>query len=116
MPVFSAPGVRVDGSINDAFTFDPIAVSCPQRHSVIVVTAALVVAYTALFESGANVPFDDDVFITWPSSCASNTGTNALMPLITPKTLTSTAQRQSFTWWSHNAPSEPDGIAALLHT
>ena len=29
-----------------------------------VVTAALVVAYTVLFDSGANVPFDDDVFIT----------------------------------------------------
>src|SRR4051812_1052974 len=79
-----------------------------------VVTAALVVAYTALFESGANVPFDDDVFMTWPSSWASSTGTNVLMPWITPKTLTSTAQRQSFAWWSHSAPSDPDGIAALL--
>ena len=38
------------------------------------------------------------------------------MPWITPNTLTSTAQRQSFTWCSHSAPSDPDGIAALLHT
>src|SRR5262249_59532455 len=116
MPVLSAPGVRVDGSISDAFTFDPIARNWPHRHSVMVVTAALVVAYTALFESGAKVPLDDDVFITWPSSCSSRTGTNVLIPWMTPKTLTSTAQRQSFTWCSHSAPSEPDGIAALLHT
>ena len=58
--------MRVDGSISDACTFEPIARSWPHRHSVIVVTAAFVVAYTALFDSGANVPFDDDVFITWP--------------------------------------------------
>ena len=38
------------------------------------------------------------------------------MPWITPKTFTSTAQRQSFTWCCHSAPSEPDGIPALLHT
>ena len=81
---------------------------------MIVVTAALVVAYTALFDSGANVPFDDDVFTTWPSPCSSSTGTNVLMPWITPSTLTSTAQRQSFTWCSHSAPSEPDGIAGVV--
>ena len=81
---------------------------------MIVVTAALVVAYTALFESGAKVPFDDDVFTTWPSPCSSSTGTNVLMPWMTPNTLTSTAQRQSFTWCSHSAPSEPDGIAGVV--
>ena len=82
-----------------------------------VVTAAFVVAYTALFDSGANVPFDDDVFITCPGPpCSRSTGTNVLMPLITPNTLTSTAQRQSFTWCCHSAPSEPDGMPALLHT
>ena len=117
MPVLSAPGVRVDGSSSDTWIGEPADRSCPHRHSVIVVTAAFVVAYTALLESGANVPFDDDVFITWPGSpCSSSTGTNVLMPLITPNTLTSTAQRQSFTWCCHSAPSEPDGIPALLHT
>src|SRR6185436_20756915 len=116
MPVSSAPGVRVEGSRSDACTGESCVRSWPHRHSVIVVTAALVVAYTVLFDSGAKVPFDDDVFMTWPSSCSSSTGTKVLIPLITPKTLTSTAQRQSFTWCSHSAPSEPDGIAALLHT
>ena len=81
------------------------------------VTAALVVAYTALLDSGAKVPFDDDVFTTCPGPpCSSSTGTKVLMPLITPNTLTSTAHRQSLTWCCHNAPSEPDGMPALLHT
>src|SRR5436190_19876953 len=82
-----------------------------------VVTAAFVVAYTALFDSGANVPFDDDVFTTCPGPPWSrSTGTKVLMPLITPNTLTSTAQRQSFTWCCQSAPSDPDGMPALLQT
>ena len=82
-----------------------------------VVTAALVVAYTALFDSGAKVPFDDDVFTTCPGPpCSSSSGTNVLMPLITPNTFTSTAHRQSLTWCCHNAPSDPEGMPALLHT
>ena len=69
---------------------------------MIVVTAALVVAYTALLISGVNPPLLDVVFTTWPSSpCASIVGTNALMPLTTPITLTSRDQRQSLTWCSH---------------
>jgi len=83
---------------------------------VIVVTAAFVVAYTALFESGANVPLDDDVFTTCPSPCASRRGTNTSIPWMTPSTFTSSAQRQSLTWCSQSAPSDPDGIPALLHT
>ena len=81
------------------------------------VTADLVVEYTVLLLSGANVPFDDDVFITWPGPpCSSIAGTNALIPWSTPKTFTSMAQRQSFRWCSQSAPSDPDGIPALLHT
>src|SRR6478736_4219967 len=82
-----------------------------------VVTAALVVAYTALLISGVNPPLPDVVFTTWQSSpLASSVGTNALMPLTTPITLTSSDHRQSLTWCSQICPSEPDPIPALLHT
>ena len=82
-----------------------------------VVTAALVVAYTALLISGVNPPLPDVVFTTWPSSpLASSVGTNTLMPLTTPITLTSSDHRQSLTWCSQIWPSEPDPMPALLHT
>src|SRR5436190_21218689 len=101
------PGERVDGYSNDAPIFAPTSCSCSQRHSVIVVTAAFVVAYTALLISGVNPPFPDVVLTTWPSSPeASIVGTNALMPLTTPITLTSSDQRQSLTWCSQIWPSD----------
>src|SRR4051794_36585393 len=109
MPVLSSPGVRVDGYSSDAPTLAPISWSWPQRHSVIVVTAAFVVAYTALLISGVKPPLPDVVLTTWPSSSwASIVGTKALIPLTTPITFTSSDQRQSFTWCSQIWPSDPD--------
>ena len=67
--------------------------------------------------SGVNPPLPDVVFTTWPSvSWASMVGTKALIPLTTPMTLTSSDQRQSFTWCSQKWPSEPEPMPALLHT
>ena len=43
-------------------------------------------------------------------------GNGGFTPLITPITFTSSDQRQSFTWWSQNWPSEAEPIPALLHT
>src|SRR4051794_19522964 len=117
MPVLSTPGELVDGYSNDAPTFAPIWRSCPHRHSVIVTTAAFVVAYTALLIKGVKPPFPDVVFTMWPSvSWASNVGTKELMPFTTPITLTSSDHRQSLTWCSQMGPSEPDPMPALLHT
>src|ERR1700722_13450823 len=82
-----------------------------------VVTAALVVAYTVLLIRGVNPPLPDVVFTTCPSSSwASMCGTNALMPFTTPITLTSRDHRQSLTWCSQIWPSDPDPIPALLQT
>ncbi len=83
---------------------------------MIVTTAALVVAYTALLISGVNPPLPEVVFTTWPSFCATSVGTNALMPFTTPITFTSSDQRQSLTWCSQICPSEPEPMPALLHT
>ncbi len=64
-----------------------------------VVTAALVVVYTALLMSGVKPPLPDVVLTTCPSSPRANiVGTKALIPFTTPITLTSSDQRQSFTW------------------
>src|SRR4051794_23611841 len=101
MPGVNMPGVRVDGESSDAPTLASISRSCPHRHSVMVVTAAFVVAYTALLMSGVKPPLPDVVLTTWHSSpLASSVGTNALMPLTTPITLTSSDHRQSLTWCS----------------
>src|SRR4029079_7344367 len=80
-------------------------------------TAAFVVAYTALLINGVNPPLPDVVFTTWHSSpLASSVGTNASIPFTTPITLTSSDHRQSLTWCSQIWPSEPEAIPALLHT
>src|SRR5437763_4971983 len=96
MPVLSTPGDRVDGNSSDALTFAPMLRSWPHRHSVIVVIAALLLAYAPLVISGVKPPLLDVVFTMWPStSWASSVGTNALRPWITPNTMTSYDQRQS---------------------
>src|SRR5215207_7171642 len=117
MPVFSMPGVRVDGYSSDAPTLAPTSRSWPQRHSVIVVTAAFVVAYTALLISGVKPPLPDVVLTTWHSSpLARSVGTKASIPFTTPMTLTSSDHRQSLTWCSQIWPSDPEPMPALLHT
>jgi hypothetical protein len=66
--------------------------------------------------SGATPPLPDDVLTTWPSSPpASMAGTKALMPWMTPHTLTPRAHAQSLTVWSHMRPSAPAPTPALLH-
>src|SRR5207248_4577313 len=70
--------------------------SCASRHSVRVVTADLVDAYTDAWGIGEIGPSGDDVLMTTPSSPeASIRGTNAITPLATPKTFTPNVQRQS---------------------
>src|SRR5829696_751695 len=82
-----------------------------------VVTAALVVAYTALLISGVKPPLPDVVLTTWHSSpLARSVGTKASIPFTTPMTLTSSDHRQSLTWCSQIWPSDPEPMPALLHT
>src|SRR5213078_5147765 len=103
------------GKSTDADSFVPS--SWPYRHSVSVITAALVAAYCGVGGSGAMPPLPLEVLTTWPSSsCASITGTNALMPWMTPQTLTASAHSQSRASCSHIGPSAEGPMPALLQT
>src|SRR5437588_10462632 len=105
------------GNSTDAPTLAPTSCSCAYNTSVNVTTAALVTAYCGVPGNGEIPPLPDDVLTTWPSSpCSSIVGTKALMPLMIPHRLTSSAQRQSFSSCSHSLPSAPAPMPALLHT
>src|SRR4051812_20572726 len=104
------------GNSTDAFTCGAFPASCACRHSVIVTTAAFVIAYTGVEGSGESPPLPDDVLITCAGSpCATSVGTKALMPWITPHTFTAVAHPQSVSPYSHIAPSGPEPTPALLH-
>ena len=57
------------------------------------------------------------MFTTWPGSpLATIPGTNALMPWMTPHTLTSKPHFQSASSWSQMNPSAPEPTPALLQS
>ncbi len=56
------------GNSTDARTVDSARTRCAYNDSVIVTTAAFVVAYTAVSPNGTTPPLPDDVFTTWPVS------------------------------------------------
>src|SRR3954463_4307212 len=105
------------GNNTDAFTCGALPASCACRHSVIVTTAAFVIAYTGVDGSGERPPLPEDVLMTCAGSPrAPIPGPNALMPWMTPHTFTAVAQPQSVRPYSHIAPSAPEPTPALLHS
>src|SRR5881409_2312465 len=90
--------------------------SCASRHSVTVVTADFVAAYTDACGMGEIGPSGDDVLITTPSSPdASMRGTNSTIPLATPNTLTPKVHRQSLGVVSQTL-ADGGPTPALLHS
>ena len=82
-----------------------------------VTTAALVAAYCGVDGNGDIPPLPLEVLTTCPGSpWASIDGTNALMPWITPQTLTPIAHSQSRSSCSQIGPSAPAPMPALLHS
>src|SRR4051812_18173061 len=105
------------GNSTDAFTCGALPASCACRHSVIVTTAAFVIAYTGVDGGGDSPPLPDDVLITCAGSPrATIPGTNALMPWMTPHTLTAVAPLPSLRPQSPTPPPAPPPTPPLLHS